>query len=129
MVNYKLLNGVSLAYIGDAYYDLWIRQYLINKGYTKVNDLHKLATKYVSATAQAKIINHLMKNKDLLEEEIEIVKRGRNAKINHKKHNVDILTYKHSTSFESLIGYLYLMEKKERLNKIILFAIELVESW
>lgn len=129
MVNYKLLNGVSLAYIGDAYYDLWIRQYLIEKGYTKVNDLHKLATKYVSATAQAKIKYELMESNYLTGEEIEIVKRGRNAKSNHKKHNVDILTYKHSTSFEALIGYLYLMDKKERLNDIILFAIELVESW
>ncbi len=128
MINYSLLNGVCLAYIGDSYYDLFIRHYLIDKGYTKVNDLHKLATKYVSATAQAKIINAFMEEDLLTEEELIIVKRGRNGKINHSKNNVDILTYKHSTSFETLIGYLYLMNQMERLNQVILTAIQMIES-
>ena len=129
MVNYKLLNGVTLAYIGDSYYDLLIRQYLIDKGITKVNELHKMATKYVSATSQAKIINELIKKQYLTQEEIDIVKRGRNGKINHKRPNVDILTYKHSTSFESLICYLYLEKRQERLNFIISTSINIIESW
>ncbi len=129
MVNYKLLNGTTLAYIGDSYYDLMIRHHLIDKGYTKARTLHKLATKYVAATAQAKIINQLIEKDILTDEEIDIVKRGRNAKVNHKKHNVDIITYKHGTSFESLIGYLYLIDHKNRLEEIIKFSIHLVESW
>jgi len=129
MVNYKLLNGTTLAYIGDSYYDLFIRKYLIDKNYTKVNELHKYATKYVSATAQAKVISELLNSNFLTEEEVDIVKRGRNSKINHKRQNVDILTYKHSTSFESLIGYLYLLEMKIRLEEVINEAIDIIEKW
>lgn len=129
MVDYKLLNGVALAYIGDSYYDLKIRNYLINKGLTKVNQLHKLATKYVSATSQARVINEMIQNKLLTTEEINIVKRGRNAKTNHKRQNVDILTYKHSTSFETLIGYLYLLEDEVRLETLITTSITMIESW
>lgn len=127
MVDYKLLNGVTLAYIGDSYYDLMIREYLINQGLTKVDALHKNATKYVSASSQAKIIESLIKENLLTTEEINIVKRGRNGKSNHRKGNVDILTYKHSTSFEALIGYLYLLKRFERLNAIINTSIEIIE--
>ncbi len=129
MVDYKLLNGVALAYIGDSYYDMQIRHYLINKGLTKVNQLHNLATKYVSAASQAKVINDMVQNDLLTPEELNIVKRGRNAKSNHKKQNVDVLTYKHSTSFEALIGYLYLLEKKSRLETLITTSIKIIESW
>lgn len=128
MENPTLLNGVTLAYIGDAYYELMIRKYLIDKGYTKVNDLHKLTTKYVSALSQANIISELEKENLLLDEEKEIVKRGRNAKTNHGRPNVDILTYKHSTAFEALIGYLYLGNNFNRLNQIIDMAIRITES-
>jgi ribonuclease-3 family protein len=124
-----MLNGVTLAYIGDSFYDLSIRKYLIDKGYTKVNELHKNSTRFVSATSQAKSINQLISNGFLTQEEIKIVKRGRNAKNNHKRPNVDVLTYKHSTSFEALIGYLYLLNRTERLNEIIIETIKLVENW
>lgn len=124
----KLLNGTTLAFIGDAYYDLMIRKYLVSKGYTKSKDLHDFTTKYVSASAQAKILNILEADNFLLEEELDIVKRGRNAKINHGRQNVDILTYKHSTAFEALIGYLYLLNYHERLNIIINKSISIIES-
>jgi ribonuclease III family protein len=129
MVNYSLLNGVTLAYIGDSYYDLYIRKYLIDKNMTKVKELHKLATKYVSASAQAKVIDEFMTKEFLNDQEVDIVKRGRNSKINHKRKNVDILTYKHSTSFEALIGYLYLMNDFERLEVVIKEAINIIETW
>jgi len=118
-----------LAYMGDAVYELRIREYLINQGYTKVNELHKLAIKYVSATTQAKVIYEWEKTKFLTDEEYSIVRRGRNAKINHGRLNVDVLTYKHSTSFEALIGYLYLINESRRLQEIIQEAIRMIESW
>jgi ribonuclease III family protein len=128
MNNYEMLNGVTLAYIGDSYYDLYIRKYLIDKNYTKVNDLHKLATSYVSATSQAKVVKHFMESGYLSDVELDIVKRGRNGKINHKRSNVDILTYKHSTSFEALIGFLYLRGDLERLEEVIIKAINIIEN-
>lgn len=129
MADYKMLNGVTLAYIGDSYYELYIRKYLIDKNYTKVKELHFEAIKYVSATSQAKVIKEFLNNNFLTTEEIDIVKRGRNAKVNHKRANVDILTYKHSTSFESLIGYLYLNKLNDRLESVILKTINLIENW
>ncbi len=128
MENYKLLNGVALAFVGDSYYDLMIRKYLLDKGYTKVNDLHKKATKYVSAAAQASVINELIVRNFLTSNEIEVVNRGRNAKTNHGRQNVDILTYKHSTSFEALIGYLYLTNELKRLDEIIGMSIKIIEG-
>ena len=64
MKQYQLLNGSNLAYIGDAYYELKVREYLINKGITKANDLRKISIKYVSASAHQKIYEEI---KDLLE--------------------------------------------------------------
>lgn len=126
MEHYKLLNGITLAYIGDSYYELMIRKYLLDKGITKVDTLHKTATKYVSAVSQAKILKTIIDDFTLTEEEQDIIKRGRNAK-SHTKVNVDTLTYRHATAFETLIGYLYLNQQKERLQEIIDYAINVVE--
>ncbi len=111
-------NVLVLAYLGDAIYEVYIRKYLIEKNIVKVDNLQKEAVKYVSAKAQAKIINNLIEQNILTEEELEIFYRARNHKGTRHPKNTDIVTYKHSTGFEAIIGYLYL-ENKERLNKII----------
>lgn len=110
------------AYLGDAVYELYIREYLINNNLVKVKDLMKESIKYVSAKAQAKILESLINDNILTEEEIDIVKRGRNKKSHKAPKNTDIITYKHSTGFESLIGYLYLNDKNrlEQIMNIIL---------
>ena len=113
------INIVTLAYLGDAVYEIYIRETLIKKGLAKVEDLQKSAITYVSAKGQANILTNLLDNNILTEEEIEIVKRGRNYKRStHPKHT-DIITYKLSTGFEALIGYLYLSNNKERLEEIL----------
>ena len=111
-------NVLVLAYLGDAIYEVYIRKYLIDKNIVKVDNLQKEAIKYVSAKAQAKIVNNLIEQNILTEEELEIFYRARNHKGTRHPKNTDIVTYKHSTGFEAIIGYLYL-EDKERLNKII----------
>lgn len=112
------INVITLAYLGDAVYEVYIREKLINLGIAKVEELQKIATTYVSAKGQANILNMLIEKEILTEEEQEIVKRGRNYKrSSHPKHT-DIITYKHSTGFETLIGYLY-YEDRERLNQIL----------
>jgi len=113
------INIVTIAYLGDAIYEVYIRELLIKKGIAKVEDLTKEATKYVSAKGQAIILNELINKNFLTEEELDIVKRGRNYKrSSHPKHT-DIITYKHSTGFEALIGYLYLTNNQNRLTEIL----------
>ncbi len=113
------VNILVFAYIGDSIYELMIRNYLINKGINKVNKLQTMAKNYVTAKAQAKFITKLLDENLLTEEEITIVKRGRNAKVYSHPKNTDILTYKHATSLECLFGYLYLKQDMNRINELI----------
>jgi ribonuclease-3 family protein len=120
------LNGLTLAYIGDAYYELCIRKYLIDKKITHVNQLHKTAIKYTQGESQSKIVMAFIKNDELDEDELSLYKRGRNASGPGRK-NTDAKTYHQATGFESLIGGLYL-ENKDRCDALIIKAIKLIES-
>ena len=113
------INIITLAYLGDAVYEVYIRNYLINKGIAKVEDLQREAVKYVSAKNQKKILDFLMNNNYLNEKEIDIVKRGRNYKRENHPKNTDIVTYKMSTGFEALIGYLFMLDDTKRIEEII----------
>lgn len=106
-------NSLVLAYIGDAYYELLVRQYLINKGIANVNSLQSEAIKFSSAKSQCEILTNL--NQYLTEDELDVVKRARNYKKSTHPRNTDLMTYKHSTAFEALIGYLYLNENIDRI--------------
>ena len=116
MRDYKQLNGLALAYVGDAIYEIYIRDYLVSLGQTKPNVLHRMATHYVSAKAQA----------SLTEEEEVMYKRGRNAKSHTFAKNADVTTYRVATGFESLMGYLHLTQQKERLEELINWCIKKV---
>ena len=110
-----------MAYLGDAVYELYIREYLINKGICKVKDLQNESIKYVSAVSQRKILEELIDSNYLSDEEIEIVNRGRNAS-SHPSKTTDIITYKKATGLECLIGNLYVSNKDrcyELLNRIV----------
>ena len=124
----KLLNGLALAYMGDAVYESTIREYLLSVGQTKPNQLHHMATEYVSAKAQASIMAALLKEGFISEEEESYYKRGRNSKINTKAKNTDIRTYLQSTGFEALMGYLYLTKKTERLDELIEWSIKFIDK-
>src|SRR5690554_6809062 len=102
------INSLALAYLGDAVYELYIRTFLIKKGIEKVNNLQKEAVNYVSAKGQVFYLNKLIEENFLKEEEIQIVKRARNHKSSNHSKSADVITYKYSTGFEALIGYLYL---------------------
>lgn len=117
------INIISLAYLGDSVYELFIRESLIKKGIAKVEDLMKESIKYVSAKNQSKILKKLIDNNILTEQEKDIVNRGRNYKRSSHPKNTDIITYKMSTGFEALIGHLYL-ENKERLQEILNIIME-----
>ena len=116
------MNNLVLAYLGDAVYELYIREYLINKGYVKVNDLQNESLKYVSAKSQSNHLERLLTNNFLTEDEIEIVKRGRNMS-SHKSKSTDIITYKRSTGLECLIGSLRVEKNNERIKEIMEFIV------
>lgn len=123
---YELLTGANLAFIGDAYYELRIRQYLIENKITKSQELKNLSVKYVSAHAHHLICLELM---DLLTEKEKIIfKRGRNGAHHNYRRNLDFNEYNDSTGFEAVIGYLFLMQENERLNEIINLSIKIIEE-
>lgn len=125
-VDIKMLSPLQLAYIGDAVYELFIRTFLIGTKNISVNDLHKEAIEYVKAKAQADI-THYLEDK-LTEEEWQMVKRGRNAKSGSAPKNANLLDYRYATGFETLIGFLYLTERYERIIEIFGMIIDENES-
>lgn len=127
-VDVKLINGIALAFEGDAVYSLYIRRHLIFQGQTKPNQLHRLATRYVSAKAQAMLIEAMLDGQLLTQEEDAIYKRGRNARSHTKAKNTDILTYKKSTGFEAVLGYLHMTQQIDRLEELINWCITYVEN-
>lgn len=110
------VNILLLAYLGDAVYELWVRKHLLEKGIEKVDEMHKTAIYYVQAKTQAGILKKLME--ELNETEIDVVMRGRNAKGHHPR-STDVVTYRHATAFEALVGYWYLTDQKERMKEIL----------
>lgn len=124
----KTLGNLALAYMGDAIYEVFIREHLLATGSVKPNQLHRLATQYVSAKAQCATMHYLLNAEVLSEEEIAVFKRGRNAKSGTVPKNTDVQTYNTATGFEALIGYLYLERREERLKAIVSLAIGSVEN-
>ena len=118
------INVLTLAYLGDAVYELKVRNYLISTGISKVNNLQKKAMDFVTAKKQCVFINYFIDNNFLNEEELEYVKRGRNASTYSHPKNTDIVTYKWATGFECLFGYLYLSNNKERIDELFNIILE-----
>lgn len=121
-----LLNGANLAFIGDAYINLYIREYLLNKNITNSKNLHNLCVKYLSAKGHNKIVKNI--RDELTEEEQNIFKRGRNFKYQSHRKNIDQTEYLNSSGFEAIIGYLYLKEEKDRLEYLLKRAILIIEE-
>ncbi len=119
----KEINVLVLAYLGDTIYEKYIRLYLIKSGLAKVNDLQKNAVNYVSARAQSKFLQEMIDKNIFDEEEMSIIMRARNHKTKSKPKNVDIITYKHATALEALIGFLYLENRINRIDEIMNFII------
>lgn len=118
----NLLNPVVLAYMGDAVYEMLIRQYLISLPNHKPHHLHKSATSFVSAKAQRRMLEAWQEY--LTEDESEIVRRGRNSKSGSPPKNADVADYRHATALESLVGYLYYEGRIERIGQLLQIGID-----
>ncbi len=109
-------SGLTLAYIGDAYYELMVRRHLLAKGVTRVHKLHDAAIRFTSAEGQADAFD-IIKG-DLTEDEMITFKRGRNAKTDRKARNASLATYRQATGFEALVGYLHITSQDDRLDEL-----------
>ena len=124
-VEAKQYSPLTLAYIGDAVYEIIIRTILVEHGNAPVNKLHQKASSLVKAQAQANLI-HLIE-KDLTEEELSVYKRGRNAKSATTAKNASIRDYRTATGLEALVGYLYLDNQMERALKLVKLGLKRME--
>lgn len=105
-----------LAYIGDAVYELLVRQYILSQGNAPVNVLNKKARSIVNAAAQSAVYDKI---KDVLtEDELAVCKRGRNAKSHTVAKNQSVTDYRRATGVEALFGYLYLSERNDRISEL-----------
>ncbi len=108
------------AYIGDSVFEIYIRDKMIQKGIPSNAKLHKNTTMYVKASSQARIIEKL--KSILTDEELDIVRRARNADSNTIPKNASIIEYKNATSLEGILGYLFLIGNYERLMYLLDYA-------
>ena len=111
----RLIHPVELAYIGDAVFSLYVRMRLLPVS-SHVQVLHDLASRMVSAVMQAKAMDAL--EPELTDEEAQIARRGRNTKSTVPK-SASVREYRQGTAFEALMGYLYLMDRKDRLQALM----------
>ncbi len=122
----KSYSPLTLAYIGDCVYELIIRTFIVEQGNAPVNKLHKKVIKLVQATAQAE---HFHKIEALLtEEELSVYKRGRNAKSFTSAKNAGIVEYRTATGVEALVGYLYLLNRTDRIMELMEPVIDSIVS-
>ena len=113
--------------MGDAVFELLVREYLINKGVLKLNELQEKTLLFVPATKQAHFVKYLTDNDYLTVKEKDLIRRGRNIKTHKSPKNCDPVTYKYATAFEILVGYLYINDKK-RLNEIFEIVVRIYEG-
>src|SRR5665647_1314279 len=121
----RAMNPLALAYIGDGIFSDTIRKYLIGCGQQNVNLMTKASISYVRASAQAQIIHALIP--ELTEDELRIVKRGRNTHSQVPK-NASASDYCYATGFEALLGYLYLSGEPLRLEALMIKGIAVIKS-
>ena len=119
--NINLISPLALAFVGDSVHTLFVREHIIKNNIQKINDYHKLASHFCKASTQSKVLELLMPN--LSQEELEVVRRARNTKIHLTAKNASLKDYKMATSFEAVVGYLYLTKQEQRLQEILKFSI------
>ncbi len=111
------INPVTLAFLGDAVYSLYVRKQLVLSDSGKAADLQRAASKVVSAKGQSEFLEKVLPL--LTEEETEIYRRGRNAKKATKSKSASVAEYSRSTGFEAVLGYLHLIGEEERISFLL----------
>lgn len=118
------LSPLVLAYIGDAYYEMVVRTYVVSEGNMQVEKLHKKVTGIVKASSQAAIARYYIDTDEFTDDELAVFKRGRNSKSHTMPKNAEPADYRRATGLEAVIGYLYLEGQDKRASELILKGIE-----
>ena len=125
----KQTDILTLAFLGDAVYELAVRKRIAASGEAlRADMLHKKAVTYVNASSQAAVIKQMMEEGFLTEDEADLARRAHNHKIATKPRNADPVSYKWATAFETLLGYLDLSGEQERLRKVMDRAFQITEN-
>lgn len=127
-IEVKQMKSLALAYMGDAVYEVYVREHLLKTGQVKPNLLHQQAVKFVSGKGQAVVVLNWLDQGELSFEEERVVARGRNAKSGSIPKNISVQTYRYSTGFEALLGYHYLLKDEERLFELMQAAVQFIEK-
>lgn len=124
--NPSQLSPLTLAFVGDAVFDLFVRERLVCLANRPVNRLHSLAVSLVKASSQARAAKRL--SEKLTEKELSVLKRGRNAHTNHKAKNASESDYHYATGLEALFGFLYLSGETDRLRELFELTLDCIEE-
>ena len=111
-------NGTTLAFIGDAVMTLKVREMLVRQGMQKPNDLQKMTARWVSARSQSYYLQVLLENEFFDEDELLIIKRGRNAQTATIAKNAEVYDYRMATGLEAIFGYYYLTDKMGKMEQL-----------
>ena len=121
-------NTTTLAYLGDAVFEVIVREKIIREKPGDVNRSHHTAVRYVSAAGQALAARNMVAENFLTDEELAIYKRARNHRSMSRPQHADPKEYKIATGFEALLGFLYLADDRERLREIASEAVRIVDA-
>ena len=118
----RQLSPLTLAFVGDCVFELFVREKLVCQGNCPVKKLHQRSVEQVCASAQSRFSQKRFPL--LTEEEQQVYQRGRNAHVNHVPKNASVADYHAATAFETLFGYLYLSGRIERLRELFQICME-----
>lgn len=124
-VDLRNYSPLTLAFLGDCVFDLIVRTVIVERGNRAPESLHKKKSAVVKAQTQAKMAEIIMES--LSEEELSVYKRGRNAKSYSVAKNASVSDYRKATGFEALLGYLYLLDKEDRVIELVKLALNRLE--
>lgn len=124
-IDIRTYSPLTLAYIGDGVFDMVVRSVVVGQGNTKASQLHKKTSSIVKAGTQSRMIEVLKPH--LTDEELDVYRRGRNAKSPTMAKNATMSEYRNATGLEALVGYLYLCDNFERVVELVRQGIDLLD--
>ena len=115
-LNLNTIPTLNLAFLGDGVFDLLVREHLLSSSSAHVGELNREKVAMVNCKSQAEDVKKLLPT--LTDEEQEVYKRGRNAKVNSASKHSTLSDYHAATGLEALFGYLYLKGENERIKEL-----------
>ena len=122
-IDIKTMSPLTLAFVGDGVYELFVREYLVGKGNCPVRKLHAAKVDLVRCEYQAKILHERL-IPVFTQDETDVYMRGRNAHVGHVPKNSQVADYHAATALEAVFGYLYLLGRIDRLRELFEIIIQ-----